>query len=107
MKVDNDYQSSVSEDEEDGFQVLGKVLSYVCTPGGNYTNIEWYLMGKQFGNMVILKVDGSKGQLYDVTHVGSRRIQVFDSGVKDEIIVEVDSMFTIADVAKMYFKKPF
>lgn len=108
MNVEKDYQRSVSEAEKDGFQLLGKVLSYICPSEGEfYSNLEWYLLGKQFGNMIILMIAGYDGQLFNVTHVGSRRIRAFDSDADDFVMVEVDSMFEPRKGMTMYFKRPF
>ena len=109
MNIDEDYKESISEAEDNGFQVIGRVQVYIksddCFSNRTFYKIGGmpYLVGKPLGNMTILKVARSNGNLFDVISIGQKEIPVVNNLYEIEEWVTVDSMYEC--FKEFYFKR--
>ena len=109
MNIDEDYKESISEAEDNGFQVIGRVQVYIksddCFSNRTFYKIGGmpYLVGKPLGNMTILKVARRNGNLVDVISIGQKEIPVGNHSDEIDEYVTVNSKY-IADLEEFYFK---
>ena len=126
MTIEKEYVDAINKAKEEGYEPLMRVQVYYPRYTFDYTIYvrggRPYLVGKQFGNITILKIVNSSGMMLEITSSGKQTIPVNEYvGVDSDSTrtmkeihyhigeeqIEVDSYYEKEDGEKFYFKKPF